>query len=400
MQVLQEPTISGEGQVRRNAPSWTRHLFIMGMALALWAAIVVLFATQFVLVGSMGWQDAFLHASSLWIVWIAFMPAVVWLAFRLPFERRRWLVSLGMHVFTCILVVAVSQFLIRNVLPMPPPPAGERANNRELPSQRPERDPRRPNGFLGLRAGLDILIYWSLVGACQAISNFRRSQERERRAAELEARLTRSKLQALRMQINPHFLFNTLNAISTLVYVNAKAADEMIGDLSELLRNSLDTAEEQEIPLARELEFIRHYVGIEKRRFGDRLQTEIEVPEDLASALVPALLLQPLVENAIRHGIEPQRAPGLIRIEARREGGRLLLAVRDNGRGPAPATPGKPPRKGIGLANAQARLRELYGREHSFEFKPGNPRGCSVEIALPLRAKPAPPATKAEVAAK
>jgi signal transduction histidine kinase len=386
--VLQQSTTSSAGQVRNGAQPAVRQFLIVATALGLWVAIVVLFATQFMLVGSLGWRDAFLHAGALWIVWFFFMPAVVWLSFRIPFERRRIFLSLGIHLVGCVLVMMLSQFLVRNVLPMPPPPAGESSTSRERTPQPPARDVRRPDGFLGLRAGLDILIYWSLVGACQAITNFRRSQERERRAAELEARLTRSKLQALRMQINPHFLFNTLNAISTLVYVNARAADEMIGDLSELLRNSLDSAEEQEIPLARELEFIRHYVGIEKRRFGERLQTEFKVPTELEQALVPALILQPLVENAIRHGIEPQRAPGWITIEARREGQRLWLEVRDNGRGLVAEGREKPKRQGIGLANTQARLQELYGAEHSFSFHQGPSQGCVVEISIPWRLAP------------
>jgi LytS/YehU family sensor histidine kinase len=235
---------------------------------------------------------------------------------------------------------------------------------------------------------LDILVYWSLVGGCQAIANFRRSQQRERRAAELEARLTRSKLQALRMQVNPHFLFNTLNAISTLIYVNPRAADEMLGDLSELLRRSLDSMEEQEIPLARELQFIRAYISIEQKRFGDRLRMEEKVSDEVMQALVPALMLQPLVENAIRHGIEPQRAPGLITIQASRAGANLHLVVRDNGKGLTSVDPHRSQRRGIGLGNTQARLRELYGQDQWFAFGPGEPRGCTVEIRLPFHTEP------------
>jgi sensor histidine kinase YesM len=181
--------------------------------------------------------------------------------------------------------------------------------------------------FLGLRAALDVLVYWSLVGVCHAIMLFESSRERERRAVELEARLTSAQLQALRMQINPHFLFNTLNSIAALVYVNPRAADEMLGDLSELLRRSLDSMEEQEIPLAQELEFIGAYLNIEQKRFGERLRLEQRVPDELMKALVPALILQPLVENAIRHGIEPRRGPGLISIEATREDKHLKMSV-------------------------------------------------------------------------
>ena len=226
------------------------------------------------------------------------------------------------------------------------------------------------------------------VGVCQAITNFRSSQERERRAAELEARLTSAKLQALRMQINPHFLFNTLNSIAALVYVNPRAADEMLGDLSELLRRSLDSMEEQEIPLAQELEFIGAYLSIEQKRFGDRLRVEQSVPDELRKALVPALILQPLVENAIRHGIEPRRGPGLISIEAKQEDKHLHLIVRDNGRGWPGADLNSSGRRGIGLANTRARLRGLYGQNQSFSFGRAEPQGCRVDIHLPFHWEP------------
>jgi len=235
---------------------------------------------------------------------------------------------------------------------------------------------------------LDVLLYWSLVGVCQGIRNFRISQERERRAAELEARLTSAKLQALRMQINPHFLFNTLNSIAALVYVNPRAADEMLGDLSELLRRSLDSMEEQEIPLAQELEFIGAYLSIEQQRFGERLRLEQNVPDELMKALVPALILQPLVENAIRHGIEAQRGPGLISIEAKQEDTHLHLMVRDNGRGLPGAGLNSSGRRGIGLANTQARLRELYGQDQRFSFGKAEPQGCRVDIHLPFHLEP------------
>jgi len=215
-------------------------------------------------------------------------------------------------------------------------------------------------------------------------------QERERRAAELEARLTSAKLQALRMQINPHFLFNTLNSIATLVYVNPRAADEMLGDLSELLRRSLDSMEEQEVPLAQELEFIGAYLSIEQKRFGARLQLERSVPDELMKALVPALILQPLVENAIRHGIEQQRGPGLILIQAKQENKHLHLTVRDNGRGLPGADLNSSERRGIGLANTQARLQGLYGQDQRFSFVRAEPQGCRVDIHLPFHLEPVP----------
>ncbi len=361
------------------------------MGLGLWLALVLLFTSQFVLVGSFSWGEALSHAIFFWGLWVLLMPLVVLLSFWFPIERSRPMKAVGIHTLACALVVAASQLAFRNFIPIPVP-GGPNEGVRNpgtaaRQSRRPEPPP--PQAFLALRAGLDILVYWSLFGVCQGLTNFRRSQERERRAAELEARLTRSKLQALRMQINPHFLFNTLNAISTLIYVKPRAADEMLGDLSELLRRCLDSMEEQEIPLSRELEFIRAYVAIEQKRFGDRLRMEQDVPDGLMKAVVPALILQPLVENAIRHGIEPQRAPGLITIEARRDGNALHLVVADDGKGP-PADDSGLKRRGIGLSNTQTRLQELYGPEQQFSFGKRSPRGCVVRMRLPFHTDPTP----------
>lgn len=356
------------------------------LGFGLWATIVVMFATQFVWLGALPWADAFVHASLFWALWVVFTPLVVWCSFRFPLERTRLAQNLSSHVAASVLIVLSSQFVFRTFDLRPPPPSRSDSSREEREEEPDRRDRKQvPNGFLGLRAGLDILVYWSLVSACQAIVHFRKSEQRERRAAELQARLTRSQLQSLRMQINPHFLFNTLNAISTLVHLNPKAADEMITDLSELLRKSLDSADEQEIPLGRELDFIRRYAGIEQRRFGDRLRVVENVPRDLESALVPALILQPLVENAIRHGIEPRKDAGVVTITATHAADGLHLTVADNGRGTNPEAlkPRKGSRQGIGLANTQARLKELYGQNHSFLFGPGPNGGCEVHIRLP-----------------
>src|SRR3954463_848045 len=334
-----------------------RTVAMVATALGLWAALVVLFAAPLALTGSASWRPAISSGRPFWALWLLFLPAVAWLSFRFPIERRRLLQNVGLHLLACLLIVLASK-------------ASFRAASRIFPAAHRSARPLGPPGafgvFLGLRAALDVLVYWSLVGVCQGIRNFRISQERERRASELEARLTSAKLQALRMQINPHFLFNTLNSIAALVYVNPRAADEMLGDLSELLRRSLDSLEEQEIPLAQELEFIGAYMSIEQKRFGERLRLEQSVPDELMKALVPALILQPLVENAVRHGIEPRRGPGLISIEAKQEDKHLHLIVRDNGRGLPPRNSDNSGRRGIGLANTQARLQGLYGKDQSF----------------------------------
>ena len=366
-----------------------RKVAIVATALGLWGALVLLFAAPLALTGPVSWRQAVSFGGSFWALWLLFLPAVAWLSFRFPIERRRLLRNVGLHLLACLLMVGASRATFRAVARLSPSP-----QRSEAPGRSPESKTNRPlppgafGLFLALRAALDVLVYWSLVGVCQAITNFRRSQERERRAAELEARLTSAKLQALRMQINPHFLFNTLNSIAVLVYVNPRAADEMLGDLSELLRRSLDSMEEQEIPLAQELEFIGAYMSIEQKRFGERLRVEQSVPDELMKALVPALMLQPLVENAIRHGIEPRRGPGLVSIEAKQEAKHLHLIVRDNGRGLPPGDPDNSGRRGIGLANTRARLQGLYGPNQRFNLGRAEPQGCQVDIHLPLHLEP------------
>ena len=366
-----------------------RKMAMVATALGLWGALVLLFAAPFALRDPGSWIQAVSFGASFWALWLLFLPVVAWLSFRFPIERRRLLRNVGLHLLACLLVVGTSRASFRAVARIFPRPQRSEAPGRSPASKTDRPEPPGAFGlFLALRAALDVLVYWSLVGVCQAIRNFRSSQERERRAAELEARLTSAKLQALRMQINPHFLFNTLNSIATLVYVNPRAADEMLGDLSELLRRSLDSMEEQEVPLAQELEFIGAYISIEQKRFGERLRLEQSVPDELMKALVPALILQPLVENAIRHGIEPRRGPGLISIEAKQEDKHLHLIVRDNGRGLPGADLNNSARRGIGLANIQARLQGLYGQDQSFSFGRAEPQGCRVDIHLPFHLEP------------
>jgi two-component system LytT family sensor kinase len=366
-----------------------RKLAMVATALGLWGALVLLFAAPLALTGPVSWRQAVSFGASFWALWLLFLPAVAWLSFRFPIERRRLLRNVGLHLLACLLVVGTSRATFRAVARIFPRPQRSEAPGRSPASKTDRLGPPGAFGaFLGLRAALDVLVYWSLVGFCQAITNFRSSQERERRAVELEARLTSAKLQALRMQINPHFLFNTLNSIAALVYVNPRAADEMLGDLSELLRRSLNSMEEQEVSLAQELEFIGAYLSIEQKRFGERLRLEQSVPDELMKALVPALILQPLVENAIRHGIEPRRGPGLISIEAKQEDKHLHLIVRDNGRGLPDADLNSSVRRGIGLANTQARLKGLYGQDQSFSFGRAEPQGCRVDIHLPFHVEP------------
>jgi LytS/YehU family sensor histidine kinase len=238
----------------------------------------------------------------------------------------------------------------------------------------------RPSFAVFFLVGFRLPIYLAIVSLAHALHFYRRSREREHRSLELTASLAQARLEALKMQIQPHFLFNALNAISALVHKDPEAADEMIGALSDFLRLTLESSGEQELPLRRELEFVERYLAVEKVRFGERLRFSIEAAPDTMAALVPALLLQPLVENAVRHGLEPQLRPGTLSIRAQREGDALLLSITDDGAG-LPKT--HPSREGIGLANTRARLRELYGDRARLELR--NEKGVSVRIALPYR---------------
>src|SRR5918992_578097 len=213
-----------------------------------------------------------------------------------------------------------------------------------------------------------------------AISYFRQARDRE----QLEARLARAQLQTLKLQLQPHFLFNTLNTITALIGVDPRVAERMVSGLSELLRLSLRNAGEQEVPLARELELLEHYVEIQQIRFRDRLTVTLEVAPDTLQALVPNFILQPLVENAIRHGIGPRAAPGHVDVRAYRENGSLHLRVADDGVGPR-GRRSEPAGEGIGLGNTKARLEHLYGKAHEFSARGGSNGGFVVDIVIPYR---------------
>jgi len=226
----------------------------------------------------------------------------------------------------------------------------------------------------------DFLYYWTFVLALAACGLYFSFKDRAYRAMELEARLSQSQLQALKMQLHPHFLFNTLNTIAELVHVDPDAADRMITQLSALLRTALEAPNVQETPLSRELEFAQGYLEIERVRVGDRLTVRFEIDPETLSAQVPNLILQPLIENALRHGIAPCERGGAISIRAQRANGSLTMEVLDDGAG----LPAKP-RDGVGLSNCRARLAQLYGEDHRFEIGPNQPRGAAVRISIPFK---------------
>jgi len=239
--------------------------------------------------------------------------------------------------------------------------------------------------------------YFSLVGLGHAIAYWREAEERALNAERLQTRLAEAQLQALQRQLQPHFLFNTLHTISSLMRSDVEAADVMIDRLSDLLRMSL-RSNAQEVSLKQEIEILQSYLAIEETRFRDRLSVAIDVDPAVLDARVPHLLLQPLVENAVRHGIAPRARPGRVGIRAVRSGGQLHIEVRDSG-------DGLPPDRliamndGVGLGNTRARLAHLYGAAQSFSFANLAGGGFQVTVSIPFHLGPlAVDADRAEVA--
>ncbi len=230
--------------------------------------------------------------------------------------------------------------------------------------------------MLSRRFIFDFSIYGALALTGRLRTMTLRIRERERTELELRSNLAEARMQSLKMQLQPHFLFNTLNAIATLIHKNPRAADEMLGELSELLRTALEAPDWHS--LEREMNFLNQFLRIQQMRFGDRLRVTTRVEPEALGAEVPAMILQPIVENALRHGIEAQVGPGQLEVVARRIDDSLELVVSDNGR----SLNGEW-REGIGLKNTRARLQQHFGSRHQFEIQRGE-RGTTVRFLLPF----------------
>jgi signal transduction histidine kinase len=316
---------------------------------------------------------------SYWYSWALLIPAVLWVARRFPLERGHWIRSLSVHVPAVLVVtfvhVAISQF--GSLLAM-------RAMW-EGPS-RPMSWWSRVQMMYVQYFDWEALGYAAIVGVAAAITYQRQAQDRALRASQLETRLAEAQLQALQRQLHPHFLFNTLNAISALMHRDVEAADQMLMRLSDLLRIALDQPGVQEVALKDELDFLAKYLEIEQARFGDRLSVHFDVDPITLDAQVPNLILQPLVENSVRHAIAMRVEPGIIEIRAGRAGDALVLDVGDNGPGFPQGL--QPPRgRGVGLANTRSRLEHLYGAGGRLEFteRPGG--GLIVRVTVPFKSE-------------
>ena len=349
---------------------WLRVL----LAFAFWTLLGLAFAGQLYLSKSkigdpVPWSFAMGRALGDWYVFAILSLPALWVARRFSLGDARWALNLATH-FAASALFSVAWMVLRGAL--------------EVWLTRGSMDAvtftDAFNRALVTTFFYNLLIYWVIITVGYAFDYYRKFNEREVRAAELEQRLTAARLQALQMQLNPHFLFNTLHAISALMHQDVDAADRMLVKLSDLLRRALDSTDTQEVMLRDELEFLKNYAAIEETRFGDRLKIEMNIPSDTRDALVPNLVLQPLLENAIRHGIEPHARAGHIVISARREGEALRLEVRDNGGGLGHGSIVE----GIGLSNTRARLKQLYGARQTFELANAEGGGVIVSATFPF----------------
>ena len=332
---------------------------------------------------SIPWRSVFLGWMAAMYICAAFTPPILWLGRRWALDAgNRWQ-RIGFHFAASVVFALVSTALevplLAAVGMLPPlrPPMSFAAGFRIL----------LPYDLHG-----GIIRYWAVVGLQALFRSNREARRREREALELKVQssqlaeqLTASQLSALKMQMHPHFLFNTLSAIMVLVRQQKRQeAETMLSRLSDLLRHTLDDVETQEVPLWRELDFLRLYLAIEQVRFEDRLRVRIDAGPEVTDALVPHMVLQPIVENAVRHGLGQSEEPVLIHVRVSKVNGQLALTVEDDGPGcPDPVFR----EKGIGLTNTKNRLHRLYGERATFSAENRVPRGVQVTMVLPYRAE-------------
>jgi len=364
-----------ELRYRSSTPPASRRAPWLAVYFGVWAAIAGMYA---VILGihSLGEGpgavfETLSYTATSWSVRALVLLPGVWLARRFSFTGGGWLRALLVHLPASV-VLGTTKSAVHTWLAA-------------------TFDYLKDTTFTGYLVGdlpFNILSYFGVVGAVHGVEYYLRYREREAEAARLElhasrlqAELARAQLDALKMQLQPHFLFNTLHSISALIHEDPEAADLMVSRLSDFLRLVLENAGAQEVPLRQELLFLERYMEIQQTRFQHRLRWEARIDAETLDGRVPNLVLQPLVENAIRHGIEPRSAGGAVEVRASRRGDVLEMEVRDDGPGLASGSAGR----GVGLANTRARLDRLYGESHSFRVENHPAGGVSVRLSLPFR---------------
>jgi two-component system LytT family sensor kinase len=351
------------------------------LVLCAWTTVGLLFAVQQIVSEKVrglhvDWVTEGALEFVYWYIWAAFTPLVIGLVKRLPLTEPKFAVHIAIHTIASLLmaplVSVIDYFLSLGLLRYVFHITGPDVRNFLAPLG---------DGVLFM-SFTGILTYWLVVGLYQAIHFYQIALERQTIAAQLETQLSHAELENLKSQLHPHFLFNSLHAIGVLMQEDVDAAGHLLVCLGDLLRMALERRE-NEITLQSELEFVGKYLEIEQTRFHDRLKVHIDIPADLLGVYVPSLALQPLVENAIKHGFSVDSTASRLEIAAKLHDGRVRLRVRDDGPGPAPASL---LRFGVGLSNVQSRLKQLYGDQSSLELTGGGDgRGCETIMTIPLR---------------
>jgi two-component sensor histidine kinase len=348
---------------------------------AVWAVLGLLYAGPIYLElraaghGHRAWR-IFSWGILIWLAWAPLTPAMFWLAQKYSLVGEAWKRNIIVHLPAFLLMSALhttaSTAVMLSIMPFD--------DMGDAGSYWPRVLARLPSAF-----GSDLPVYGAVVGIFYAIDYYRKYREREFLASRLEAQLAQAQLDSLRMQLHPHFLFNTLNGIVSLVRDNKNtAAVRMLVGLSDLLRHTLEHSARHEVELREEINFIKLYLSIQEMRFSDRLRIELDIDPSTTKALVPNLILQPLTENALRHGIARTADSGLIGIRSAAEDGHLRLTVYDEGAG-LPEDWQLKGSAGIGLANTIARLQQLYDDNHEFDIRNRDGGGVEVVIVMPLR---------------
>jgi two-component system, LytTR family, sensor kinase len=317
---------------------------------------------------AVSWSDAAYFPILTYALWTLFTPVVLFFCERIRRYRWKpiyWVAAHSLFAIVTLLLIAAASVPFT-------PAEGDLANI-----------PRASWHFVSIlfwqSLAWNLWMYWVIVGTFYGLDYYFAEREARIRAAQLEGQLAKAELEALKGQLQPHFLFNTLNLISSLIHTDAALADDMVGDLGTLLRLSLKSQSMQEVPLVEEMRAVELYLNIQRQRFRDTLTVEVSLEPATLAANVPHLILQPLVENAFRHGISQRVGPGLLRIESHCSNGSLKVRISDNG----PGIRGDSTHIGIGLANTRARLACLYGNRGALNLD-NSSTGFSVELQFPL----------------
>jgi two-component system, LytTR family, sensor kinase len=345
--------------------------------IALWTLYGLISAAQshyrFTLAGrTLSWADSLVAEVSFTWMWALATPVILWVGRRFPVRKSHWLLPLCVHLITALAVSVVTKtawdvLIYPHVFTKATSPYSKRWLDSML---------------MTLDYGL--LMYSVVVVTQHAVVFLRLAEEDRLRATRLEAELARAQLSALKMQLHPHFLFNTLHAVTELIEHEPEKAERMVVRLSELLRYTIDQFGVHEVTLAQELDYLKRYLEIEKIRFEDRLRVEYDIDPATLTANVPNFLLQPLVENALRHGIQALNRPGVLRIKSQVEGDTLALEVFDTGPG-IPDNGSAHAREGVGLGNTRRRLERLFGPRQSLGLMNVNSGGFLVTVHIPYR---------------